>query len=699
MAFSTAGAFDPRFNGFDSFTAFDRNNNAIHARVDNVIDTASMLADPDTGAPRAPDDINLSRLPDGATPTDIVNTILGGEPEFLAIIIDARAGNDTVAVGETVRTSVWVDGGSGDDTITIAPSRAFLPDRTDQRTKRNDTQANAHPLGTLNGSRAFTGLTIDSNRPETPDTDWYKVSFAQAPVAGDQLRLIPSDEINNLVLRMELYPAAGPGVGFDMAFSGNRAEVPATGSLAGLLANTDYWIKVTSDGAIPAGYELRFDLAATVDAAEPNNTSTAATAIGSLLANQSVQGLTIHSSTDTDWFMLKLEKQGGTSDTIEIKALNATAAAKIEGYTNALNTLGSSASTLSIASWPAGTYFIKVTATASTRYSINLNLGFNQLTNTNISQATANTLNPFANLLPVKQSLSTTAQERWYNLSLTSADIANIGGYNYSGMLLQTQGAQQTGAPGLANATRLELYTSGGSLVRTARLSVKDQATYQGFLSFQSLSATTYRLRVCTDSPAALTTIPFQFTLVPVRTPRSTISLPSLGSLPVQEDTLNLQDTAYGSSNSSSERNYSFTLTETAPAGTSLRVRLAPDQDPAAQALVSGLGLSLKKSDGTDLATSLSMETGAALLDLTGLAAGTYTVRVAPANPDELPYAPVRFILDNPNASLTRASRSYQYAPGALVDYSATSVANVRNILVGGTGNDTIQGGSNEDWI
>jgi hypothetical protein len=33
------------------------------------------------------------------------------------------------------------------------------------------------------------------------------------------------------------------------------------------------------------------------------------------------------------------------------------------------------------------------------------------------------------------------------------------------------------------------------------------------------------------------------------------------------------------------------------------------------------------------------------------------------------------------------------------VDLSATSVANVRNILVGGTGNDTIQGGSNEDWI
>jgi Ca2+-binding RTX toxin-like protein len=699
VAFSTAGAFDPRFNGFDSFTAFDRNNNAIHARVDNVVDTASMLADPDTGAPRAPDDINLSRLPDGATPTDIVNTILGGEPEFLAIVIDARAGNDTVAVGETVRTSVWVDGGSGDDTITIAPSRAFLPDRTDQRTQRNDAMANAYLLGTLDGSRAFTGLTIDSNRPETPDTDWYKVRFAQAPVPGDQLRLIPSDEINNLVLRMELYPAAGPGMGFVMAFSGNRAEVPATGSLAGLLANTDYWIKVTSDGAIPAGYELRFDLAATVDAAEPNNISKAATAIGSLLANQSVQGLTIHNSTDTDWFTLRLEKQGGTSDTIEIKALNATAAAKIEGYTSALNTLGSSASTLSIASWPAGTYFIKVTATASTRYSINLNLGFNQLTNTNISQATSNTLNPFANLLPVKQALSTTAQERWYNLSLTSADIANIYGYNYSGMLLQTQGAQQTGAPGLANATRLELYTTGGSLVRSARLSVKDSATYQGFLSFTGLSATTYRLRVCTDSPAAITSIPFQFTLVPVRTPRSTISLPSLGSLPVQEDTLNLRDTTYASSNSSSERNYSFTLTETAPAGTSLRVRLAPDQDPAALALVSGLSLTLKKSDGTDLATSISMETGAALLDLTGLAAGTYTVRVAPANPEELPYSPVRFILDNPNASLTRAFRSYQYAPGALVDLSATSVANVRNILVGGTGNDTIQGGSNEDWI
>ncbi|MFM7111667.1 MAG: calcium-binding protein, partial [Planctomycetota bacterium] len=377
VAFSTAGVFDPRFNGFDSFSAFDRNNNAIHARVDSVVDTASMLADPATGQPRPPEEISLARIPDGVTATDIVNKLLGAEPDFLAIIIDARAGNDTVSVGETVRTSVWVDGGAGDDTVTIAPSRAFLPDITDPRTARNDTLQAARDLGVLATSVAFTGLTIDSNRPESPDVDWYKVRFAQAPVTGDRVRLVPSDEISKLALRLELFTADGKSTGFTSILSGDRPAVPATGSLAGLAAGTDYFLKVSSDGAIPSGYEIRFDLAAGADTAEPNDAFDRATRIGEITRPVSLEGLTLHSSGDTDWFSFSVARQPSLGDRLVLDAANASAKASMTIY-QAGQTSGSigaeiatGITSFNLSSLANGNYLVKVIATAPTRHALN----------------------------------------------------------------------------------------------------------------------------------------------------------------------------------------------------------------------------------------------------------------------------------------------------------------------------------------
>ena len=54
VTFATAGSFDPRFNGFDSFTAFDRNNDPIHDSQDRVLDIEALLLNRSTGLPRLP---------------------------------------------------------------------------------------------------------------------------------------------------------------------------------------------------------------------------------------------------------------------------------------------------------------------------------------------------------------------------------------------------------------------------------------------------------------------------------------------------------------------------------------------------------------------------------------------------------------------------------------------------------------------
>jgi Ca2+-binding RTX toxin-like protein len=75
--------------------------------------------------------------------------LLPSEGDFLAIIIDALDGNDVINVGPTVQKTVWVDAGAGDDTVTFQTGNAILVDRTEEQ---NRNEVAGQPGDT---SRAF----------------------------------------------------------------------------------------------------------------------------------------------------------------------------------------------------------------------------------------------------------------------------------------------------------------------------------------------------------------------------------------------------------------------------------------------------------------------------------------------------------------------------------------------------------------
>ena len=77
---------------------------------------------------------------------DLPSGTLPPEDDYLAIIIDALRGNDTVNIGPTVQVSVWTDAGPGDDIVDTASGNAILADLTEQG-GRNDNPATAYSVG------------------------------------------------------------------------------------------------------------------------------------------------------------------------------------------------------------------------------------------------------------------------------------------------------------------------------------------------------------------------------------------------------------------------------------------------------------------------------------------------------------------------------------------------------------------------
>ncbi|MBE3133464.1 MAG: hypothetical protein IMZ55_08310, partial [Acidobacteria bacterium] len=77
------------------------------------------------------------------------NNLLPPEGDFLAIIIDALGGDDSVFIGPTVQKTVWIDAGPGDDHVEIAAGNAILVDRTESPSRNEVLAAPDDP------SRAF----------------------------------------------------------------------------------------------------------------------------------------------------------------------------------------------------------------------------------------------------------------------------------------------------------------------------------------------------------------------------------------------------------------------------------------------------------------------------------------------------------------------------------------------------------------
>ncbi|MDP6720862.1 MAG: hypothetical protein QGF59_19510, partial [Pirellulaceae bacterium] len=394
VTFSTAGSFDPRFNGFDSFTAFDTNNDAIHDTVDNVLDLENLLVDRETGLPRIGQAAVLEQFANmGVTATDIVGQVFGLETDFAAIIIDALDGSDNVTVGETVQKTVWVDAGPGDDLVRIEPQLAFLPDATDPFGDRNDVigdvsdHSNAYDFGVVDSSRTYAGLTIDSARAEEPDIDWYRFQLGVDTFLGDIIAVRPTSGLANVALECRLYEIV------DDTLTDMGLYDPLNGpiDISTLQQATDYWLSVKSEGSIPTEYEIALALAATHDEAESNDSAASAALIQHIHNVSRIVGLTLDQTSDVDWFKFSLQSGGVTDGEIALELsaddyvtmeLFANSATELldTSTTHTVDTAGKEALVL-LSSLPEGDYWLRVsvdTARAGhqpVRYELNPEVG------------------------------------------------------------------------------------------------------------------------------------------------------------------------------------------------------------------------------------------------------------------------------------------------------------------------------------
>jgi Ca2+-binding RTX toxin-like protein len=221
--------------------------------------------------------------------------LLPPEGDFLAIIIDALAGNDQVIVGPTVIKSVWIDAGPGDDRVEIRSGRPILVDVADSG-ERNDEPADAFDLGSVGGDHTFQNLTLDS----PTDEDWYLITLGQTPQAGDtltikslseqdQLRIEIRDTADNILLPTQ---------------SGNGKIIVPLGGL-NLQAGLQYRFHISSN-ATPTIYDVLFAFTSTADLAGDNSSATTAFELTAIQQISQVTGLRLQSATDEDWFHFTL---------------------------------------------------------------------------------------------------------------------------------------------------------------------------------------------------------------------------------------------------------------------------------------------------------------------------------------------------------------------------------------------------------
>ncbi len=205
---------------------------------------------------------------------ELSGNILPPEGDYLAIIVDAKAGNDQIYVGPTVQRSVWVAAGEGDDRVEFSSGVALLTDLADID-RRNEVPGNpadasqAFNLSSVASTTLFTGLTLDS----PTDVDWYRFQFdQQVDPAGKILieSVAATDELS-----VELYQLSEQGVAtllgtaatLSQGSDPRNPQLPAAvqlrlDSLGGsLVSGQPYLLRVSSAAAIPTQYDLAIDLA------------------------------------------------------------------------------------------------------------------------------------------------------------------------------------------------------------------------------------------------------------------------------------------------------------------------------------------------------------------------------------------------------------------------------------------------------
>ncbi|TRV50784.1 MAG: hypothetical protein EWV53_14205 [Microcystis panniformis Mp_MB_F_20051200_S9] len=235
----------------------------------------------------------------------------------------------------------------------------------------NNTQATATDLNTQFSQQLEAGVTFiqlgdSSNKPlsihNASDVDWFKFTITSEGKLGDYASISFNHTAGDLDL--ELYNNSG-----QLLKSSNGIANSHAIDLKGLAAGT-YALKVLGyGGSTNSAYSLAIQapfVEKTGDWSESNNTSATAKDLGTIIDSYSKGNLSIHNTTDVDWFKFTLGAKGGIEDNISINFNHGQGDLDIELYrADGVTLVGDSTGVtdieeISLNNLAAGTYLLKV---------------------------------------------------------------------------------------------------------------------------------------------------------------------------------------------------------------------------------------------------------------------------------------------------------------------------------------------------
>ncbi|MFI5381185.1 MAG: clostripain-related cysteine peptidase [Tepidisphaerales bacterium] len=239
-----------------------------------------------------------------------------------------------------------------DYTLTIdTPVVTLQPDAYEP----NDTLDQASDLGTVSGAKTIDSLTI--NTPT--DQDLFKFTTVSQATSADYVQINFANAQGDLDLA--LYDDAGNLLG-----KSNGTSDSETISLDGFAAGT-YVAQIYGYNGATNQYSLTLQTPATSiapDAYEPNDTLNTATDLGALSGPSSLPNLSIHSTTDVDYYKLTLGAAGTAANYVQIDFSDAAGDLDMQLLDSQGNVLatsnGTSDSERVSLNLPAGTYYVGV---------------------------------------------------------------------------------------------------------------------------------------------------------------------------------------------------------------------------------------------------------------------------------------------------------------------------------------------------
>ncbi len=232
------------------------------------------------------------------------------------------------------------------------PQPTFASDRFET----NNSTATATNFGTITAQTSVGDLTIHS----TSDQDYFKFTTVSVGSAEHFVRI----DFNHLVgdLDLELLNSAGNAIRTSGGIT-SREEISLTG-----LAIGTYYLRVLGFSGALGRYSLTANTPTPTFAAdrfEANNTTSAATNLGTLSGTSLTSDLTIHSSSDQDYFKFTTQNAGVSSNFVRIDYTQSVGDLDLQLLDAAGNVLATSGGVLgrediSLAGRTAGTYFVRI---------------------------------------------------------------------------------------------------------------------------------------------------------------------------------------------------------------------------------------------------------------------------------------------------------------------------------------------------